>query len=193
MPRSTLHKVFLGMIFWLGMALLPTCFAADNGVYLGLGLTQAKVDSDLSGNSYSLPVNGRDTKFKIIGGLRPLNWLAIEANYINFGTADVSTGGFNGRFDLKGYDAFAVGLASFTVVDLYGKAGIVRWNSDTRVTGSAASVNSYDSDSGYDQVFGAGVQVRFGSLSVRGEYERFNISAANKPDMITVGVTWTFL
>jgi hypothetical protein len=38
-----------------------------------------------------------------------------------------------------------------------------------------------------------GAQFRVWSLALRAEYERFDISDADEVDMISVGVTWTFL
>jgi hypothetical protein len=39
---------------------------------------------------------------------------------------------------------------------------------------------------------GAGAQFKFGSLSVRGEYERFSAAGGN-PSLFSLGLTWTFL
>lgn len=42
-----------------------------------------------------------------------------------------------------------------------------------------------------DVAFGAGVQFKFSKLAIRGEYERIQGSAA-KPDLLSLGLTWTF-
>ena len=41
--------------------------------------------------------------------------------------------------------------------------------------------------------YGVGAQFRIWSLSLRAEYEVFDIADADKVDMISVGVMWTFL
>src|SRR6188472_2660971 len=56
-------------------ALAPQASAADNGFYLGAGITQTEFDIDDVGSD-SLD----DNSFKLIAGFRPLDWLAIEAN-----------------------------------------------------------------------------------------------------------------
>jgi len=161
--------------------------AADNGVYLGAGISQASVDVNLRSGTTRIPLDGNNTKFKIIAGVRPIDWLAFEVNYVDFGSIDQTVGNTRGEFKLKGLDAFAVGLLEVVLVDLYAKAGFVRWDQ----TASIANVR-VASDTGYDLVYGGGAQLHFGSFGVRAEYEKFNIESTNA-SMISVGVTWTFL
>jgi hypothetical protein len=56
-------------------AMAPQAAAADNGFYLGAGITDTKFDIDDVGDG-SLD----DNSFKLIAGFRPLDWLAVEAN-----------------------------------------------------------------------------------------------------------------
>ena len=56
--------------------------AADNGFYLGAGVSQAK--TELSFDDFGSD-DVDDTGFKIIGGCRPLDFLAVEANYMDLG------------------------------------------------------------------------------------------------------------
>ncbi len=65
-------------------ALAPTAAAADNGFYLGGGLSNTNFDVEVDGVSDDFDDNG----FKVIAGFRPLNWLAFEANYIDLGGTD---------------------------------------------------------------------------------------------------------
>ncbi len=44
-----------------------------------------------------------------------------------------------------------------------------------------------------DFSYGAGAQFRVWSLTLRAEYERFDIGAPDKVDMISLGLMWTFL
>src|SRR5262245_19075656 len=85
----------------LSLSALPAS-AADNGVYLGAAVAQSKVDYDTGASRF----DGDDTKFKVIGGVRPLDWLAIEVNYIDFGKIEDPIA----EQKLKGFDAFVVGL-----------------------------------------------------------------------------------
>ncbi len=170
----------------LGLLTSSVALAADNGVYLGAAISQAKVDVNLNGG---FSINDSNTKFKIIAGVRPLDWFAVEMNYVDFGATDKTIAGVPGEFKLKGVDAFAVGLFEVALVDLYGKVGVIRWDQSASLSNiSIPSLN----DSGFDPAYGAGVQVHFGSLSARAEYEQFDTGSA-KAKLISVGLTWTFL
>ena len=179
----------LRIIVWvsLGMiALFSTAArAADHGIYVGAAISQSSIDVDLSGAN-RIPINGDNTRFKLIGGVRPLDWLAFELNYVDFGSVDGTVGNTHGEFKLKGIDAFAMGMLAISLVDIYAKAGLVNWNQDVHIT-NLPSV----SDSGNDFVYGAGVQVRFGSLAGRLEYEKFDIPNSST-SMVSLGLTWTF-
>jgi len=184
-----IRTTYLAAAVILGSAAFSTAHAADKGVYLGAAISQASVDVDLHNGNVQIPVDGDDTKFKIIGGIRPLNWLAFEVNYVDFGsiaTPSNTPAAARGEFKLKGFDAFAVGLFEIVVVDIYAKAGLIRWDQ------KASIANVRFDDSGSDMAYGGGVQLHFGSLGVRAEYEKFNIENT-KTSLISVGVTWTFL
>ena len=58
-----------------GALAAASCHAADNGVYAGGSLGQARMD--LSGDLDRV-LDGEDTAFKLIVGLRPLDWLGVE-------------------------------------------------------------------------------------------------------------------
>jgi hypothetical protein len=159
--------------------------AADNGFYIGVGAGQGNVETDeVSGISF----DGDDTAFKAIAGFRPLDFLAFELNYIDLGNPSESIGGIDVEVDTSGIDLFAVGLIPLPLVDLYAKAGLVSWEAEV----SAQGIGSVDDD-GEDFAYGAGVQVRFGSLGVRAEYEVFEIGDFDDVNLLSVGVTWTFL
>src|SRR3954465_6616184 len=61
-------------------ALAPIASAADNGFYLGAGITDTQFDIKDVGNG-----NLDDNSVKVIAGVRPLDWLAFEANYLDLG------------------------------------------------------------------------------------------------------------
>lgn len=167
----------------LALTSLPT-LAADNGFYLGAGIAQAGVEAEEAGVEF----DGDDTGFKVIAGFRPIEWLAVELNYVDLGTADDSVGGFNVEADTTGIDAFGVLFLPIPVVDIFFKAGVISWDQDVSVSGVGSI-----SDDGTDFAYGAGVGLGFGNLGARLEYERFEIEDADTVDMISLGLTWTFL
>lgn len=160
-----------------------TAAAADNGFYLGAGLTQSRI------NDIGPSIDFKDNSYKLIAGFRPLDHFAVEVNYIDLGKDSESLGPVSATVDGKAYAAFAVGYLPLPLVDLYAKAGVARWEANARATGVA--LGSLD-DSGTEFAYGAGVQARLGSLAARLEYERFDVADSDGAELLTLGVTWTF-
>jgi opacity protein-like surface antigen len=158
--------------------------AADNGFYLGGSVGQAnlKVDDVTDGISTE-DFDADDTAFKLIAGIRPLDWLGVEAAYVNFGEPEDTVLGQKLQADGDGISAFAVGFLPTGPVDLFAKVGLISW--DSKISGTL-------DDDGTDLAYGAGAQFRVLGLSIRAEYEKFDISDVDL-DMISVGLTYTFL
>ena len=180
------------------MSMAGVAQAADNGIYLGGGVTRTSIDtgSDFVEAAPDFSLDDEDNGFKVIAGMRPLDWLGFEANYVDFGKIEGTDAGAtisSAEFELTGIDAFAVGYLSAPLVDLYGKVGVIRWDSDSAVMGGPGIITFSSSDSGTDFAYGAGVQARLGSLGARLEYERFEVDGTDEVAMITLGVTYTFL
>jgi Outer membrane protein beta-barrel domain len=155
--------------------------AADNGVYVGASIGQASIEAD--DVSAGADFEGDDLGFKIIAGVRPLDWLGFEANYVNFGEPDDTLGGVKIQTEGYGIAGYAVGFVGLGPVDVFAKGGVLSW--DTKIDRS-------DLD-GTDFAYGVGVQFRLLSLGVRAEYEIFDIDDLDNSNMLSVGVTYTFL
>jgi len=168
----------------LTLPALPV-LAADNGFYLGASVGQAnlKIDDLTNGQLADDDFDADDTAFKLIAGMRPLDWLGVEAAYVNFGEPEDTVLGQKLKADGDGISAFAVGFLATGPVDLFAKVGLISW--DSKISGS------FDDD-GTDLAYGAGAQFRVLGLSIRAEYEKFDISDVDL-DMVSVGVTYTFL
>ena len=167
--------------------------SAKNGFYVGgsFGQTTLKIN-DFKFDEFDFSAS--DTSYKIIAGYRFMGFLAVEGSYINFGQLSDSYGGegdpVNLQADLKGFDAFAMGMLPLGIVDIFIKAGFVSWDADIR--SAVGDIVNFGSDSGTDMVFGLGAQVRFKGLAVRGEVEYFDVSDADSVYLISVGATFTF-
>ena len=178
-----MRKAILFAAALLTLPALPA-LAADNGFYLGASVGQAnlKID-DLSDGFATDDFDADDTAFKLIAGIRPLDWFGVEAAYVNFGEPEDTVLGQKLKADGDGISAFAVGFLATGPVDLFAKAGLISW--DSKISGTV-------DDDGTDLAYGAGAQFRVLGLSVRAEYEKFDISDVDL-DMISIGVTYTFL
>lgn len=167
----------LGMASFAAIA--PQAAAADNGFYLGAGITDTKFDvKNVGGASLD------DNSFKIIAGVRPLDWLAVEANYIDLGS-DKSNGA---SVDGTAFTVSGLLLAEFGIVDLYARGGMANW----KFNGSFNGIRN--SQDGWEPTYGAGVGLHFGSIGVRAEYETFDASDVDtRVNTFSVSFTYTFL
>lgn len=156
--------------------------AADNGFYLGAGVTKSKVDG------LDAQLDFDDESFKLIAGLRPLDQFGVELNYIDLGNDSATIGPITVSADAKAVAAYAVGYIPLAPIDLFVKAGLARWESSASATG----LGSF-SDDGTEFAYGGGIQARFGSLAARLEYESFDAGGSDRAELVSLGVTWTFL
>jgi hypothetical protein len=188
--ECTLRHGSLLLALFVAVAAPGISLAADNGFYLG------GAASDVS-SDYAAPVAAGeaadDDGFKLIGGVRPLDWLAIEANYADFGTTRVPLNvacvttpcPSQLSLDARAVSVSAVGLYTLPLVDLYARVGMSRWETERQIAFS-------QKDEGTDPTYGAGVQLRIGSFALRVEYERFDFGG-DDADLRSVGFTYTFL
>ena len=172
--------ILTGLAATLALTTLPAV-AADNGIYLGASVGQSSLQID--DFSYDASATG----YKVIAGWRFLDWLAVEGNYVDFGSGDDSVSGTKIETEADGISLSAVGFLPVGPVDLFARVGAVDWSAALSSPGIGSG-----GDDGTDLTYGIGAQFRVWSLSIRAEYEMFDISDADL-DMISVGVTWTFL
>jgi hypothetical protein len=171
-----------------GLATAPAR-AADNGIYLGASLGQSGVEFDEAVSGFDAEFDASSTAFKLIAGWRFIDWLSVEANYVDLGSADDRVLGEKIETDVSGISLSAVGFLPVGPVDLFARVGAINWEADVDVP----SLDIRGSDDGTDLTYGVGAQFRVWSLSIRGEYEIFDVGDADNVDLFSVGVTWTFL
>jgi opacity protein-like surface antigen len=166
-------------------AVAPQAAAADNGFYIGAGITKSEFDVDDFGGDESLD----DNSYKLIVGFRPLNWLAVEANYIDLGGDsfdDVDFGEVS--VDATALTLSALAIAEFGVIDLYARVGMANWKIDVDTEFGDASEDDWE------PTFGVGIGAHFGSLGVRAEYETFDAGDFDTDvNTVSLSVTYTFL
>lgn len=166
------------------LASSSSVLAADNGIYLGGSVGQANLKIDNLADVSAADFDGDDTAFKLIAGFRPFDWFAVEASYVDFGKPDDSVLGERFEAEADGFSAFAVGFLAIGPVDIFGKLGGINW--DSNFSGGLKN-------NGTDFAYGVGAQFRFLSLSLRAEYEGFDLSDVDDLNMVSIGLTYTFL
>ena len=156
--------------------------ALDDGIYIGASLGQASFedksidDIDLSddADAYKLFIGGR---WGILG---------VEGAWVDFGKANSDSSGKSSELEVSGWSGFGMISLPIGPVDLFAKLGAILWDSDS-VVGS----NRF-SDDGTDVAWGLGGAIRFGSISLRAEYEEFDVDAVDDLNMYSLGLAWTF-
>jgi len=162
------------------MLLSSTAFAFDKGLYLGGSVGQADVSVTSSHNNIDLKDSA--TAYKVLVGVRPLNWFAVEAGYVDMGKRTSTSYSAT----TTGVSAFALGIWDKGPLDVFVKAGAI--NTSSKITSSGIKLAS---DSKNDFAYGAGLQVSVLAFKIRGEYEHFDIGTGT--NMVSVGIVFTFL
>lgn len=168
----------------IAIVALSTCLyggraaAVERGLYVGAALGQSA--SGLQ--SGSINYTERNAGYQLLAGFRPLKLLAVELSYTDLGSA--SSGAVSAH--TKAVSGLVLGFLPLPVIDIYGKAGLASWRTD-----ASAPTLSWR-PSGNDLVLGAGIQMHFGALGARLEYEAFDVQEASRPTLLSLGVTYTF-
>lgn len=159
-----------------------TYAGAESGLYLGGGLGQSKMEFSELGESYSI----EDSGFKaILGynfGVLPLLDLGLEGSYVDFGE---STDG-NSSASLTAWDGFGLVGLSLGPFGLFGKMGLAAWDSKKSV--GKLSFN----ESGTDPVYGIGARLQIMKVSIRAEYEYFDLDRYTDVSFTSVSLLYTF-
>ena len=156
--------------------------------YAGVSAGQTTIDTGISSLTGTAELNEEEGGFKVFGGARFNDYLAVEAFYTQFGDAILK--GNNGdtfvyagttyTFTADGVDLTVQGsslgiapMAGYYVTEWlwpFVKVGVHHWQIEADVSSSAGNVSV--KDDGTEFMYGAGFLVNvYEDLSVRGEYE----------------------
>lgn len=210
MPRrNSPERRAFGVVFAVSLAVLVATTAneavAENmlGFYAGGAVGQSQVDTG-SGGVVPPPTDHfkeNHSAFKVMAGMRPTQMLGAELAYVDFGHPSGSLGGAPADVSMKGVAAFGVLYLPVPVVDFYLKAGAARLQSTINGTVFQACPVSMPNcqptapfrvdRTNTNFAAGVGAQIKFDSLAVRAEYERFTTVGGN-PGLVSLGLTWMF-
>lgn len=207
--RPTFHRPSLYVL--IATLIAPSAFvpagafAQDNGIYIGASASDVSTDYDWRDNLLGAASDDDTSGYKLIGGVRPLDRLAIEANYTDFGTAKAPLAiacpaivGFpcpsQASIDANAVSVSVLGFATLPLLDFYGRLGIARWQAegDVHFTTDGAGLTVPSTRRGTDPTLGVGLQFRFASIALRAEYEYYEI-LDESADAVSIGFTYTFL
>jgi Outer membrane protein beta-barrel domain len=169
----------------LALALAAGVAHADNGTfYVGAGIARDNI-KDITATASDL----NSTNWKIWAGFRPISVFAVEADYIDLGSQTINNPVTSTHVDYKAFAGYAVGYLPIPVpfLDVFGKAGLARWNSSG---GSSIPGGPFFSlsDEGTQFAWGIGAQVHVGNFGGRLEYENFSIRNTNGANIVSLSV-----
>jgi len=127
------------------------------------------------------------TSWKLFGGFSPHKFLGLEGGYRHFATAKFNVDNVNYEASTKGWDIEALGLFRIAIVDIFGKAGLMFWDSDAKV-----GDQEIDGDSGTDFLWGLGAGVHLGPFGVRAEWESVEVGGPDSASMVSLSATFGF-
>lgn len=159
--------------------------ALENGPYVGAAISNSVVEENRSDGTTNFNVDSNAAGYKLFGGFSFNQNFAVEGGYTDFGSLE-NDGDLQYAGELDGFNVYGVGSMPIGVVDVFAKAGAFFWEQSVDVR------NVTFSNDGIAPVFGVGVSGDLGNLGVRGEYEMFDVDAADVASMLSLGVAYAF-
>lgn len=180
MNKKTFAAVFAATLSTGGTAL------ADTGFYLGAGIGQVTT-RDFEDTDF----NEDDSGFKLFGGWRS-KFFGIEGGYRDLGEPTelgevLDAFGIDGlSVKTTGWDLYAMLIAPIGPLELFAKGGGVYWQVEANLGGLR------EERDGGSPAWGLGAAIRLGPVSVRAEYESFEVDVLDKLDMYSVSALINF-
>jgi len=195
----------LSLAALVAMTALPLA-AADTGFLVGAGIGRSSIDiktfyPDIGNQGENLGPGYQDqhnSAWKVYGGYRFFDFLAVEASWISLGSPQawettVHEDPERAEVSVEGYDAFVVGILPVgKSFDIFAKAGFIAW--DTEITSvQNQEIIFSESKSGSDAAYGLGLGWWVGTnITLRLEGEVFTIGDYDDVTLVSVGVSYTF-
>lgn len=200
-----MKKILAGLCVAATMATVSgAALAADSGFYGAVDIGQSKA-KDVCTPEAGATITGcddKDTAYRIGVGYQFNQNFGLEANYVDFGTFDVSATVLGvpvtADADADAFQLSATGTLpineSFAII---GKLGMARTSVDA--SASAPGVTVTASDNSTELTYGIGVKYNINkTMAVRAQYEDFGkvgddaTTGKSKLTLLSVGLTFGF-
>lgn len=185
-------------IFALLLSFAALSANAGDGLYAGVSVGSVALDTDFGDITRDL--DDDETGYSGVIGLKLSDSLAIEGGYNNFGSYsnlfDLDLTRTSIDADFTGFDLFGVLSIPLGPLEVFGKAGVVFWNAETDilvVPPVGNPIRLTGDEDGSDLAFGVGANVEItSSLSLRGEYEWFDLDNTERVSFVSLGLLYRF-
>lgn len=154
-------------------------------LFIGGGVGSSFVETsptEVSGEDVKIDGNG--FAYKFFAGYKFIKLLGVEGGYRSLGTIKNTVQNVELESNVKGFDVFATGTLSFTMLEVFAKAGYFFSDSEFKVGDVTGSSSSSDFS------WGVGAGVSFGKLGVRAEWESLKVEDLENPAMLTASVVY---
>lgn len=163
---------------------------SDSGFYLGGAIGSTHIDyTDSDPDLDNFDFEDDDAGYKAFAGfnfgLFPMVDIAAELAYIDFGSVEDTILNTPVELDTRALSGAGIAGLKLGLIGLFGKVGVVNWDTDLK------SFNSDESADGTDPFYGVGAKIQLGSLAVRAEYEAFELDDV-EIDYYSLGASITF-
>jgi hypothetical protein len=182
-------RAFSSLIL-LGAGICTLGFAAPaaaedlRGFYAGASIGRADLRLEDADSTYDF--HGNDVGYQFTAGYRIIKWVAVEANYSDYGRPDDDVVGVDFASKFTSYSLSAVGLWPVRDFDFYARAGVAHWDGELKAvrSGLRSSQNSNDPQ------IGIGAQYRLGNLGLRLDAQNILLGFDDDGDDRTDGDDW---
>jgi len=154
--------------------------AVKGGFYVGGSVGGATTEA----SEGDVKFDGSDPAWKLFAGYHFLQFFAVEASYRDLGAPTDNIQGTEVEVDTTAFDVAGLVGVPLGPIFLFGKLGIVQWDSDISADGSKIS------DDGTDYEAGIGLSLDIAKVQLRGELEYLDVDDGAL--MYTVGAAWRF-
>ena len=174
------------------IAMAGSVGAHAEGIYVGVAAGGTNLDLDCNG---APSCDKSDTGFKLFGGYKLTENVAVEAHYADYGKAKLSGGGVSADVKLSGFGLGVAYLGDFAP-DWNGvvRAGVAR--NKVKLDASSGVVSLSDSESKTKGYIGAGVGYKLTkevALTAAIDYTQAEFDGDKvKATLYTIGVNYSF-
>ena len=172
-------------------ASVPLTANADSGFYVGGSVGGATIEANFGDTGipgFPEDIDEDDNAYKVFAGYKfdlPVVDLGVEAGYVDFGAPEIDVLTEEVELEPTGINLWGIAGIEAGPVDLFAKVGYISWDIEASVQGQSVS------DDGSDLGYGLGLSFGLGSLSVRGEYEVYDVDDADV-SMLSLGLVYQF-
>jgi len=164
----------------VGLLVSAQAIAVERGFYLGGSVGGASTEFEQG----SVNFDDDDVAWKLFAGYHFWQFFALEGSYRDLGSPSDNVAGNDIKLETTAFDVAGLVGIPLGPIYLFGKLGVVWWDSDFTVNGGETS----DDDVGYEA--GVGISVDIFKVQLRGEVEY--LDAGEGAVMYTVGAAWRF-